>query len=239
MISGHGNIETAVAAIKRGAYDFIEKPFKSDRLILVATRALETSRLKREVKELKQLAPTASILTGHSPCMNQLRQTIERAAKANSRILIVGPSGSGKELAARTLHQHSTAPRARSSSSTPPPSRRSEWRRNCSDSSSPMASSARSARSKRRMAVRCSSTRSAICRARPRTRFCACWSTRLFSASAAPPRCRSTSASSRRPRAISRRRSPPVGSARTSITACRWCRSACRRCRSGARTFPS
>ena len=108
MISGHGNIETAVAAIKRGAYDFIEKPFKSDRLILVATRALETSRLKREVRELKQLAPAASVLTGHSPCMNQLRQTIERAAKANSRILIVGPSGAGKELAARTLHQAST-----------------------------------------------------------------------------------------------------------------------------------
>ena len=104
MISGHGNIETAVAAIKRGAYDFIEKPFKSDRLILVATRALETSRLKREVKELKQLAPTASVMTGRSACMNQLRQTIERAAKANSRILIVGPSGAGKELAARTLH---------------------------------------------------------------------------------------------------------------------------------------
>src|SRR5919109_3936231 len=104
MISGHGNIETAVAAIKRGAYDFIEKPFKSDRLILVATRALETSRLKREVKELKQLAPTASVLPGRSACMNQLRQTIDRAAKANSRIMIVGPSGSGKELAARTLH---------------------------------------------------------------------------------------------------------------------------------------
>src|ERR1700742_4116920 len=108
MISGHGNIETAVAAIKRGAYDFIEKPFKSDRLILVANRALETSRLKRGVRELKQLAPPASVLTGHSPCMTQLRQTIERAAKANSRILIVGPSGAGKELAARTLHQHST-----------------------------------------------------------------------------------------------------------------------------------
>ena len=108
MISGHGNIETAVAAIKRGAYDFIEKPFKSDRLILVATRALETSRLKREVKELKQLAPAASVLTGRSACMNQLRQTIERAAKANSRILIVGPPGSGKELAARTLHHASS-----------------------------------------------------------------------------------------------------------------------------------
>jgi two-component system nitrogen regulation response regulator NtrX len=107
MISGHGNIETAVAAIKRGAYDFIEKPFKADRLILVATRALETSRLKREVRELKQLAPAAGSLIGRSPCMNQLRQTIERAAKANSRIMIVGPSGSGKELAARTLHNQS------------------------------------------------------------------------------------------------------------------------------------
>jgi len=104
MISGHGNIETAVAAIKRGAYDFIEKPFKADRLILVATRALENSRLKREVRELKQLAPVSGSLVGHSPCMNQLRQTIERAAKANSRIMIVGPSGAGKELAARTLH---------------------------------------------------------------------------------------------------------------------------------------
>ncbi|PZA13741.1 sigma-54-dependent Fis family transcriptional regulator [Rhodopseudomonas palustris] len=108
MISGHGNIETAVAAIKRGAYDFIEKPFKSDRLILVATRALETSRLKREVRELKQLAPSASSLVGRSACINQLRQTIERAAKANSRILIVGPSGAGKELAARTLHNSSS-----------------------------------------------------------------------------------------------------------------------------------
>jgi len=107
MISGHGNIETAVAAIKRGAYDFIEKPFKADRLILVATRALETSRLKREVRELKQLAPTSNTLAGRSACMNQLRQTIERAAKANSRILIVGPSGAGKELTARTLHSAS------------------------------------------------------------------------------------------------------------------------------------
>src|SRR5262250_2472543 len=108
MISGHGNIETAVSAIKLGAYDFIEKPFKSDRLILVANRALETSRLKREVKELKQLAPAASVLTGRSACMNQLRQTIDRAAKANSRIMIVGPSGAGKELAARTLHNLSS-----------------------------------------------------------------------------------------------------------------------------------
>jgi two-component system nitrogen regulation response regulator NtrX len=108
MISGHGNIETAVAAIKKGAYDFIEKPFKADRLILVANRALETSRLKREVRELKQLAPVSTSMVGHSPCMNQLRQTVDRAAKANSRIMIVGPSGGGKELAARTLHTMSS-----------------------------------------------------------------------------------------------------------------------------------
>src|ERR1700721_3881936 len=78
MISGHGNIETAVAAIKQGAYDFIEKPFKADRLVLVADRALETSRLKREVKALKQLTP--STLIGHSPSINQLRQTVDKVA---------------------------------------------------------------------------------------------------------------------------------------------------------------
>src|SRR3989440_10302588 len=98
MISGHGNIETAVAAIKRGAYDFIEKPFKADRLILVATRALENSRLKREVKELKQHAPQGSSLVGKSPAVNQLRHVIDKVAPTNSRVLIVGPSGGGKEL---------------------------------------------------------------------------------------------------------------------------------------------
>jgi len=104
MISGHGNIETAVAAIKQGAYDFIEKPFKVDRLVLVADRALETSRLKREVKELKQLAPHPAMLIGASGVMQHLRQTIEKVAPTNSRILIVGPSGAGKELTARTIH---------------------------------------------------------------------------------------------------------------------------------------
>src|SRR3954470_21285752 len=107
MISGHGNIETAVSAIKRGAYDFIEKPFKADRLVLVANRALENSRLKREVKELKQLAPQPTSLVGKSPTINHLRQVIEKVSPTNSRILIVGPSGSGKELTARTIHQHS------------------------------------------------------------------------------------------------------------------------------------
>jgi len=104
MISGHGNIETAVAAIKRGAYDFIEKPFNADRLVVCATRALETLRLKREVRALKHLVPHAQRLVGNSTAVNQLRLTIERVAPTNSRILIVGPSGAGKELAARMIH---------------------------------------------------------------------------------------------------------------------------------------
>src|ERR1043165_3168119 len=107
MISGHGNIETAVSAIKRGAYDFIEKPFKADRLVLVANRALENSRLKREVRELKQLAPQPTSLVGRSPAVNQLRHVIEKVSPTNSRVLIVGPSGAGKELTARTIHAHS------------------------------------------------------------------------------------------------------------------------------------
>jgi two-component system nitrogen regulation response regulator NtrX len=104
MISGHGNIETAVSAIRRGAYDFIEKPFKADRLILIAERALETSKLKREVSDLKQRSSDSFDLVGKSPAMNHLRQTIERAAPTNSRIMIIGPSGSGKELVARAIH---------------------------------------------------------------------------------------------------------------------------------------
>src|SRR5205823_1372172 len=106
MISGHGNIETAVAAIKQGAYDFIEKPFKADRLVLVADRALENFRLKREVRALKQLSP--STLVGRSTAINHLRQIVEKVAPTNSRILIVGPSGAGKELAARAMHAQST-----------------------------------------------------------------------------------------------------------------------------------
>jgi two-component system nitrogen regulation response regulator NtrX len=107
MISGHGTIETAVAAIRRGAYDFIEKPFNADRLVLVAGRAIETLRLRREVKSLKQLAPHSDKLVGASPVMNQLRMTIERVAPTNSRVLIVGPSGSGKEIVARMIHAQS------------------------------------------------------------------------------------------------------------------------------------
>jgi two-component system, NtrC family, nitrogen regulation response regulator NtrX len=107
MISGHGNIETAVAAIKHGAYDFIEKPFKADRLLLVTERAIENVRLRREVKQLKQLAPTQAELVGKSAAVAQLRQTIDKVARTNSRILLIGPSGAGKELTARMIHHAS------------------------------------------------------------------------------------------------------------------------------------
>jgi len=104
MISGHGNIETAVSAIKRGAYDFLEKPFKSDRLLLLVERALESATLKRENKRLRKQAIAPDGLIGKSQSVQQLRQMISKIASANSRIMISGPPGSGKELAARLLH---------------------------------------------------------------------------------------------------------------------------------------
>lgn len=109
MISGHGNIETAVSAIRRGAYDFIEKPFKVEQLIMVCERAIETSQLKKEVKDLKRRTGGENIdLVGASFAITQLRQTVEKIAQTNSRIMIKGPSGAGKELVARLIHKNSS-----------------------------------------------------------------------------------------------------------------------------------
>ena len=111
MISGHGNVETAVSAIRRGAYDYIEKPFKIDRLLLITQRAMEATRLKTEVEELRGRASAQSVeLVGASPSLQQARGVIEKSAPTNSRIFISGPSGTGKGLAARLVHQRS--PRA-------------------------------------------------------------------------------------------------------------------------------
>jgi two-component system nitrogen regulation response regulator NtrX len=107
MISGHGTIETAVASIKKGAYDFIEKPFKADRLVHVVKRALEAARLKREVQELKLRVGDETELVGLSSAASQLRQLIEKIAPTNSRVLITGPAGSGKEVVARLIHARS------------------------------------------------------------------------------------------------------------------------------------
>ncbi len=105
MMSGHGTIETAVAAIKQGAYEFIEKPFQSDRLLLAVERAIESARLRREIEELKQRAGGDEELLGHSPAISHLRQAIERVAPTGSRVLVTGPAGVGKEVVARLLHR--------------------------------------------------------------------------------------------------------------------------------------
>lgn len=107
IISGHGNIETAVSAIKKGAYDFIEKPFKADHLILTVERALEAFRLKREIEDLKGRYGGKTELVGSSSAISRLRQVIERVAPTGSRVLITGPAGSGKEIVARLLHERS------------------------------------------------------------------------------------------------------------------------------------
>ena len=104
MMSGHGTVETAVKAIQDGAYDFIEKPFTADRLILLIARAIEASKLRRENAELRLRAGAPLDLIGTSNPMKDVRQAIDRAAPTNSRIIISGPPGSGKEVIARMLH---------------------------------------------------------------------------------------------------------------------------------------
>lgn len=107
MISGHGTIETAVTAIKKGAYDFIEKPFKADRLLFMVQRAIEAARLRRENDDLKRRTGTGSDLVGLSAGINTVRASIEKVAPTGSRVLITGPAGVGKEIVARRIHERS------------------------------------------------------------------------------------------------------------------------------------
>ncbi len=107
IMSGHGNIETAVSSIRRGAYDFIEKPFTAERLVQVVHRALETGQLRRENADLRLQAGQETQLIGKSAAMNAMRQGLEKVAPTGSRVLITGPAGSGKEVAARLLHSQS------------------------------------------------------------------------------------------------------------------------------------
>ena len=107
MISGHGNVETAVAAIKMGAYDYIEKPFSAERMLIIVKRALEAAKLRHENGELKKRGANESELIGASAAINIVRQTVEKVAPTNSRVLITGAPGTGKELIARLLHSRS------------------------------------------------------------------------------------------------------------------------------------
>ena len=107
MISGHGNLDTAVAAIREGAVDFIEKPFEASRLLHLVDRATETDRLKRENANLRQQVGQEDTLNGVSVAINTVRATLKRVAPTGSRVLITGPAGVGKEVAARTIHQWS------------------------------------------------------------------------------------------------------------------------------------
>lgn len=107
IISGHGNIEIAVAAIKQGAYDFIEKPFNIDQLLVVIRRAMETSRLRRENQQLKRKESTAAEMVGDSAAFRALLGQLDKVTKSNGRVMLTGPAGSGKEVAARYIHAQS------------------------------------------------------------------------------------------------------------------------------------
>ncbi|HCY98496.1 MAG: sigma-54-dependent Fis family transcriptional regulator [Rhodobacterales bacterium RIFCSPHIGHO2_02_FULL_62_130] len=107
IISGHGNIEIAVAAIKQGAYDFIEKPFNIDQLMVVVSRAMETSRLRRENADLRRRDVTSSEMLGSSTSFKALKSQLEKVTKSNGRVMLAGPAGSGKEMAARFIHSNS------------------------------------------------------------------------------------------------------------------------------------
>ena len=107
IISGHGNIEIAVAAIRQGAYDFIEKPFNIDQLMVVVSRAMETSRLRRENGELRRRDVTSTDMMGNSPALKTLKSNLDKVTKSNGRVMLTGPAGSGKEMAARFIHANS------------------------------------------------------------------------------------------------------------------------------------
>src|ERR671916_2010325 len=111
VISGHGNLDTAVAAVREGAVDFIEKPFEAERLVYLVDRATETDRLKRENVALRKQIGQDEQLNGSSVAINTVRATLKRVAPTGSRVLITGPGGVGKEIAARMIHQWS--PRAK------------------------------------------------------------------------------------------------------------------------------
>jgi len=227
MISGHGTIEMAVRAIQIGAYDFIEKPFNADRLLLVMSRALEAARLRQENSELRLRAGPEAELVGGSAGINQLRNAIERVAPTGSRVLISGPAGAGKEVAARMIHARSRRAEGpfvalNCATLNPAGSRKnsSGWRRGLTRWVSRAAPACWSVR----MAARCCWTKSPTCRLRRRARSSERCRSRGSSASAARRALKLMCGSSPRPIVTFRRKSKVDGSARISSTASLSCR---------------
>ena len=168
LMTAHGTIETAIEATKLGAYDYLQKPFEMSGLIGVLHRAVEASRLMREPVTLPD-APVESriALVGTSRAMHDVCKQIGRVAAKPVTVLIRGETGTGKELIARAIYQHSPAPRRRLSRSIAPPSRTPYWKANCSATNAARSrarTSGASVGSSRRTRVRSSSTRSATCR---------------------------------------------------------------------------
>ena len=242
MISGHGNIETAVSAIKRGAYDFIEKPFKADRLLLVAERALENSRLKREVRELKQTR-AARRRAGRPLAGRQRAAADHRKGRADQQPhpRSSAPRAAGKELAARTIHALSSranAPFVVINAAAITPDRMEVELfgvEGGNGSGSRKVGALEEAHGGTlfidEIADMPRETQNKIMRVLVDQTFQRVGGTTKVIGRRAHrvldrPQYRSPT-------------SPPANSARTFITGCRWCRSACRRSPSGARTFPS
>jgi two-component system nitrogen regulation response regulator NtrX len=196
VISGHGTIETAVKAIKKGAYDFLEKPFNADRLLILIERARESSRLKRENAELKLKLGDDRDLIGKSSAIQQVRNAIQRVALTGSRVLITGPPGVGKEVVARLIHASSRraeAPFVVINAATMAPERMEVELFGCEAGFWDPSGRARPARSSAPMAAPCCSTRSPTCRSRRRARSCACCRSRVSPAWVVSGRSRSTS----------------------------------------------
>lgn len=217
IISGHGNIEIAVAAIKQGAYDFIEKPFNIDQLMVVVSRAMETSRLRRENSELRRKDVTSSEMLGSSPAFRGLKLQLEKVTKSNGRVMLTGPAGSGKELAARHIHAHSaraSAPFISVSSAAIEPERMEEvlfGRETPERGWSPVCWN-------RRMAAWSISMKWPTCRWARNRKSCAFWWNSSSSVWAGRTRCASICGSSAPPPAICEPRSRRAVSGRSCTT---------------------
>ena len=228
IISGHGNIEIAVAAIKQGAYDYIEKPFNIDQLMVVVARAMETSRLRRENSELRRKDTSSSEMIGQSVAFKTLVSKLKKVMNSNGRVMLTGPAGSGKEVAARYVHANSpraAAPFVTVSSASIEPERMEAVLFGRESAEKGVEPGPAGAGARGRDLLRRGGGHAAGHAVEDPARA---GRAGLHPARAAPRRCASTCASSPRPTATWSRRSAPGASARSCSTASTSCPSPCR-----------